>query len=131
MISVDCAEIIYRAFKRSGCFDPTTLLVNANAFILDPKDKDDGLSVYLKSVVPDLGAKLLECFNRSYGAATLHAGRVRTLKLDVLKNPEDPDPAHAVIIGLPLQDDDPELAERLASALRDMSRLVDQTKRKR
>ena len=131
MNPLDCQEIVYRALTKSGWCDPTTKRINASAFILHAKDRADGLSVYVKAAVPDLAAKLLEQFNCSYGADTLHVGRIRTLKLDVLQEPNGPDPAHCFITGLPSSDDDPELAESLASALRDMSRISDRIKRKR
>ncbi len=128
---ISCEEIVYRAITKKGWIDPVTLQLNANAFVLQTKDKDDGLSVYLKSAVHDLGAKLLEQFKCSFGADTLHVGRVRTLDLDVLNDAAGPDPAHGFISGLPSPDDNPELAERLASQLRDMSRSLDRTKRER
>jgi len=128
---LDCNEIVYRALTQSGWTDPVTKRINANAFILHAKDRADGLSVFIKSAVPDLASKLLEQFKCSYGADTLHVGRIRSLKLDVLRDADNPDPAHCFITGLPSPEDNPELAETLASALRDMSRESDRTKRKR
>ncbi len=131
MDPIRCQEIVYRAITKPGWIDPGTNRINATAFILFEKDRADGLSVFMKSAVSDLGALLADRFNRSFGADTLHVGRVRTLSLDVCRDPDDPDAAHCVITGLPWPDDDPGLAESLASALRDMSRAADRTKRKK
>jgi hypothetical protein len=44
--------------------------------------------------------------HRSFGADTLHTGRVRDIRFDLdVGQPEDPD--HTIITGLPFSDDNP------------------------
>jgi hypothetical protein len=104
--------------------------MSSAAFIADPDKDEDGLSVNV-SARTNLEA-WLGGFNSSFGAASLHTGRVRTLGLDVIQSEIDlhEAPDHAVITGLPFQDDDPDRAEYLASQLARMSRIVDRTVRK-
>src|ERR1700756_4368755 len=99
----------------------------ADAFIRDPRKDGDGLSVNLKSRT-DVGV-WLSSFNQSFGADSLHTGRIRDVDsvLEVSQTDESiaEDPCHAVITGLPYADDDPGRAESLASRLRDISRTID------
>ena len=55
-----------------------------------------------------------------HGGATLHVGHIRNLELAVERDGEK----HATIKGLPYQDKDPALVNKLAGALSDQSRLV-------
>src|SRR5205814_929272 len=99
----------------------------------DPKRDSDGLSVNIQSRT-DV-ALWLAGFNRSFGADTLHTGRIRDIdrELNVVQPQDDAeaDPAHALIIGLPFNDDDPDRAESLASRLVSISRTLDRTPRRK
>lgn len=126
-----CEEIVLRALLNRGWFDEKTERITPDAFIRDPKKDKDGLSVNVCSKT-DLEA-WLRSFNTSFGADTLHTGRVRTLGLDVGQTEQDllEGPEHAVIAGLPFQEDDPDRAESLASELARMSRRFDRIFRKK
>jgi hypothetical protein len=114
---------------KKGWIDDDANRIKADAFILRPEE-GDGLSVNIRSKT-NLEV-WLGCFKKSYGADSLHTGRVRTLGLDVGQTEEDlrDAPDHAVITGLPYQDEDPDRAESLASELVKMSRDVDRIVRK-
>jgi hypothetical protein len=126
-----CEEIVLRALLKRGWLDDETKRIKPDAFILDPDKDKDGLSVNVCSKT-DLEA-WLRSFNKSFGADSLHTGRVRTLGLDVGQTEQDvlEGPDHAVIAGLPLQEDDPDRAESLASELARMSRTFDRIFRKK
>ncbi|MEK7407588.1 MAG: hypothetical protein AAB225_21120 [Acidobacteriota bacterium] len=125
-----CEEIVLRALLKRGWIDEESGRIKADAFILDPAKDKDGLSVNVRSRI-DLEAWLAG-FRRSFGADSLHTGRIRTLRLDVGQFEQDlrNQPDHAVITGLPYSEDDPERAESLASELAKMSRPVDRTMRR-
>jgi len=127
IIPIPCQEIVLRAILRRGWVDENAR-ITAHAFIRWPKD-NDGLSVNLRSKT-DVES-WLSSFKKSYGAASLHCGRIRDLGLglDVVQMEADEQPEHAVITGLPYQDDDPYGAERLASELVKIARVFDTTKR--
>ena len=126
-----CEEIVLRALLKKGWIDDETKRIKADAFILDPAKDHDGLSVNIQART-DI-AVWLGSFNTSYGADSLHTGRVNALGLvvgqtaaDVLEHPE-----HAVITGIPSSEDDTARAESLASALAHICRPVERTPRKR
>ena len=126
-----CSEIVLRAIRSKGWLDQYER-VNANAFIRRPSEAD-GLSVNIHSKTPDVTV-WLSSFRASFGADSLHPGRVRNigLGLDVGQTETDLQvrPDHAVITGVPFQDDDPPRAERIASELAKISRTVDRTRRR-
>ena len=127
-----CEEIVLRSLLKKNWFDEETKRIKADAFIRDPRKDVDGLSVNIHSTT-DVPLWLAE-FNRSFGADTLHSGRIRMLPgLDVAQTDEDVADQlnHAVITGVPFADDEPKLAESLASRLAAMSRTLDRTKRQR
>ena len=126
-----CEEIVLRAITKSGWLNLDGRL-NHNAFIRDPKKDSDGLSVNLRSRT-DLPAWLSGVFDKSWGADSLHSGRIRTLGLEVGQTAKDlaEQSDHGVIDGLPFSDDDPERAEYLAGQLARMSRQVDRVKRRK
>lgn len=74
-------------------------------------------------------------FNRSFGADSLHTGKIRDIDLGLdVGQPEDQAevyPDHAIIVGLPFTDDDPDRAESLASRLVEISRTFDRTSRRK
>jgi hypothetical protein len=111
-----CSAIVFRAMARKNWIDRVSQRVLPAAFIRRPPPADeDGLSVNVES--PESCASALrECF----GVASLHAGRVRDMGLDVVVDA----PPHANITGLPRQTDDRTQAERLASLLARDARLL-------
>lgn len=133
VIRLPCQEIVIRALLKKNWINPETMLIMADAFIRDPRKDGDGLSVNLKSRT-DV-ANWLATFNQSFGADSLHSGRIRDLDpvLDVSQTEESiaEDPCHAVITGLPYADDDPGRAESLASRLRDISRNIERQRRRK
>ena len=77
-----------------------------------------GLSVGLADKCP---LEEFRCgFTSCYGVTTLHAGRIRDIKLDV----EQDEPTHANITGLPYKEDNETEAERLAGLLAKQARLI-------
>lgn len=133
VIPLPCEEIVLRALLKKNWIHADTARITADAFIRDPKKDSDGLSVNISSKT-DVGA-WLGGFNQSFGADSLHTGRIRDIDpaLDVSQTDESTaeDPNHAVITGLPLNDDDPGRAENLASRLRDISRTIDRQRRRK
>jgi len=133
IIPLPCEEIVLRALLKRNWFNEDTKRIKADAFIRDPKKDSDGLSVNLNSRT-DVAVWLAN-FSRSFGADTLHTGRVRDIHVDLdVGQPEDESDAqadHAIITGLPFSDDNPELAESLASRLVEASRTLDRTLRRR
>ena len=131
IIRIPCEEIILRAILKSGWLDENSR-ITAHAFVRSSKDRD-GLSVNIRSRTAV--EHWLASFNKSFGADTLHCGRIRDLDLglDVGHAEEDlrEQPDHAVVTGLPYQDEDPPRAERLASELVKISRVFDRTKRQK
>jgi hypothetical protein len=125
-----CPEIILRAIVKARWIDEDTGEIKADAFIRDPARDADGLSVNIGRLT---GLEVwLSSFKASYGTDSLHTGRVRALGIDVVQTAEDmtSDPAHALIVGIPSQEEDALAAERTASSLRNMPRSVDRTRRK-
>ncbi len=124
-----CEEIVLRAILKAGWLHEDGR-INANAFIRHPKKDQDGLSVNLRSRTNIVA--WLSGFNKSWGADSLHSGKIRTLGLDVGQTADDlaHRPDHAVVEGLPFQDEDPERAEQLASELARISRPADRKIRK-
>lgn len=131
--SLSCEEIVLRALLKRNWFHEDTKRIKADAFIRDPKRDPDGLSVNISARTD--ASLWLAGFNRSFGADTLHTGRIRNIDraLDVGQAEEDAheQPDHAILIGLPFSDDDPERAESLASRLVEISRTFDRTLRRR
>jgi hypothetical protein len=127
---VPCPEILLRALIKAGWVDEETGEIKADAFIRNPARDPDGLSVNIDRLTDR--ATWLSSFRACFGADSLHAGRIRTLGIDIVQTARDmmSDPAHALIVGIPSQEEDALTAERLASSLRDMCRSVDRIKRK-
>ena len=117
MERLPCSEIVYRAMsRRKGWIDREAYRVLPAAFIRRPPPADEsGLSVDIRSP-----RSCHETLNKCHGVVSLHVGRVRHLRLDVVV---DASP-HADITGLPRQEDDPTEAEHLASLLARQARVV-------
>ena len=128
-----CEEIVLRALLKKQWFHEDTKRIKADAFIRDPKRDPDGLSVNIKSRTDIF--EWLGTFSRSFGADTLHTGRIRNIDkdLEVGQTTEDAqaNSAHATIFGLPFTDDDPDRAESIASRLVEISRSADRLNRRR
>jgi hypothetical protein len=125
-----CPIIVFRAILKTAWLDENQR-ITANAFVHDPVRHPDGLSVNI--ALETNVEQWLSNFNMSYGADTLHCGRIRHLGLEVGHTEADlrQDVSHAVIVGLPSPDEDPKLAEDLATELVKMSRALDRTRRKK
>lgn len=117
-----CSTIVFRAILRKSVVDWRKRTVLPSAFYRRPAHQDpDGLSVGHTCAVPDY----LSRFNKTFGAATLHVGHVRNVGLDVVPDNDPSEPFHALITGVPFQDDDLERAELLAIELANQARLLD------
>jgi hypothetical protein len=125
-----CPCIVLRAILNKKWLDENNR-ITSTAFLYDPVKHPDGLSVNI-SVQTDIEG-WLGGFNNSYGADSLHCGRIRGLELDVGQTQKDleNDISHAVIVGLPSPDEDPKRAEDLASQLVEMSRSLERNRRRR
>jgi hypothetical protein len=115
-----CSEIIYRVLRNKRCIDEDTGEVGLEAFYL--RESEDGLSICIASkCLPEECASNLR---KHYGIVSLHAGRIRSLGLDVIHAPLDGFECHGLIKGLPFRNDNPAEAERFASLLCKQSRFV-------
>jgi len=114
MDALPCKTIVYRAIRKSWV-DPVTKSILPAAFLRrEPPQDEDGLSIDIQS--PQSCASAL----RNCHVASLHVGRIRDLKLDVVID-ELP---HANINGLPRSCDDQALAEWFASQLARQARFI-------
>ena len=123
-----CPIIVLRAVLKKKWLDDDGR-ITSTAFLRDPKHPD-GLSVNIASLTDT--NQWLSNFTRSFGADSLHSGRVRELGLEIGQTEADlaeSPPAHALIIGLPFTDEDPKRAEDLATELVRRARAVDRLKR--
>lgn len=123
-----CPIIVVRAVLRRVWLDDAGR-ITSTAFLRDPKHPD-GLSVNIADLTDT--QMWLSKFRKSFGADSLHSGRVRELGLEIGQTETDlaeSPPAHALITGLPLTDEDPKRAEDLATELVKRSRAVDRQKR--
>lgn len=125
-----CSCIVLRAVLSKRWMDENER-ITSTAFLYDPEKHPDGLSVNI-AFDTDLD-QWLGNFNKSFGADSLHSGRVRRLGLEIGQTEADlmKDRSHAVIVGLPPVDEDPQLAEDIATELVKMSRTIDRTIRKK
>lgn len=125
-----CRCIVLRAILSRRWLDSDNC-ITSTAFLYDRAKHADGLSVNI-ALDTDLDA-WLGAFNKSFGADSLHSGRIRDLRLDVGQTASDleGDRSHAVIVGLPSPDEDPCRAEDLATELAHICRKVDRLIRKR
>lgn len=117
--TLECHDIVLRAVLRSQNIDRENNRVLAQAFLL--RTSRDGTKEETVSVSYDCSPAVCAAgFDKCYGVASLHVGRVRNLGLDVVPD----EPHHASIVGLPHPNDDPAKAEHMASLLRAQARLV-------
>lgn len=129
---IPCSILVYRALLRSKWIDPDHNSILPDAYIPRANGQDDdGLSVVLaQSRIPEeliQGAEeVAASFKKTYGVATLHTGWVRNIdkKLDIIPDHLDEQPHHALLTGVPRQDQNPAETERLAGQLARISRLI-------
>ncbi len=123
-----CQTIVLRAILKKTWMDDS-LKITSSAFMYDPSKDPDGLSV---NVQADTNTdEWLGSFNKSFGADSIHCGSVRNIGIEIGQTQEDINSgsAHAVIVGLPSQDEDPQAAEDFAGKLVSLSRRLDRTRR--
>jgi hypothetical protein len=108
-------EIVYRAL-RGRWANENTAEVYPLAYMRRRQKDPDGLSVEIASscTLENVGSGLLKC----HGAISLRVGDIRKLGFDVIQD----GPTHAVITGLPYEDEIP-AAERASRLLVRISRL--------
>jgi hypothetical protein len=104
-------DILLRALRSRGELDYLPF-----AFMLRDNERDSGLSVKFDCTHEECRAE----FKKSYGVASLFVRGVTELDLKVIPD----EPKHANIIGIPHKEDDPIVAERLASLLAGRATLV-------
>jgi len=133
---LDCAEITYRALKKKWIEEQPIL---ADAFLRRVKPSgivEDAISLSRQkySTAKECRQKL----DKMPGVASLHVGRVRSVsipdvapvELDVIPKPVSDEsgtivePGHCELTGLPHPQTEQEAAERAASRLRDMARII-------
>jgi hypothetical protein len=112
--TLQCQQIVLRALIRAPHIDRVKKRVLAAAFIL--RDNEQELSVKYECTSEECAGQ----FNKCYGVASLHVGRVRDLGLDVVPN----QPRHANVVGLPHPGSDFVEAERFARRLLAQPRLI-------
>lgn len=123
---------VYRALLRSAGVHRETGMILPDAYIPRENGKDDdGLSVTVVTSNTEWGVKegahALACrFDKVYGIVILVVGKVREIdcRLDVVRDPKDDQPNHALITGVPRIDQNRDLAERLAGQLARSSQKV-------
>jgi len=113
-------ETVYRAILRRDWIDRDSNQVKPQAFLLRPAKDNDGLSVYRSKRIQLNEIPTL--FNRCYGVCELRVEDIRSLGLDVVTSPGG-NPQHALVVGLPTLDEDPEQALVLAVELAKKARL--------
>ena len=125
-----CPCIVLRAILSKRWLDDNQQIMST-AFLHDPVKHPDGLSVSI-ALDTDLN-QWLSSFRKSFGADSLHSGHIRDLSLEIGQTSLDlaEAPYHAVIVGLPSPDEDPKLAEDLATELVKISRTLERTVRKK
>lgn len=120
--------LVLRAMLGKGWIEKRTRTILSGAFFLRPND-DGKLSVSPSPIQPatalaEAAPLIARRFNKCFGVGSLLVGAVHDLGLRVGPDPLPGDPDHHAIIGLPLKEDDPTEAERLAGQLAKLCRLV-------
>lgn len=113
-----CGSIVYRVLLKKRWLNEDTGDVDAGAYLLREKEKDSGLSVFIATAVSP--QECADRFDRCFGVASLHVGRIRDIGLDVVPDKVN----HACITGLPYREYNPAAAQRLAGLLAKQSRIV-------
>lgn len=117
---------------RRGWVDPDRDTILPDAYFPRTNGKDDnGLSVTVADSDTEQGIQeeakaVADSFNRTYGVALLNVGKVREIdsRLEVVRDPLEGVPDHALITGVPHPDHDKAEAERLAGQLARISRKI-------
>ena len=124
-----CPIIVLRAVLKATWLDESKR-ITAHAFVRDPERDPDGLSVRI--AMETNVEQWLSSYRSSCGADALHCGRIRRLGLEIGQTEDDleQDASHALIVGLPSQDEDPQRAEDFATELVKIARTLDRTRRR-
>jgi len=113
-----CGTIVYRLILRSDWLNPDTNTAQRAAFLR--RDTEEGLSVLLKDKC-ELQEAIVS-MKKVRAVVTLHVGRIYDLGLQVV--PDENDPKHAEILGVPPPFDDLTTALYLGGQLAGQSRPV-------
>jgi len=113
-----CGTIVYRLILRNDGLNPETNRAQRAAFLR--RDNEEGLSVFLRDKC-DLH-EAIGSMKKVRAVVTLHVGRMYDLGLSVV--PDENDPRHAEILGVPLPSDDLSTALYLGGQLAGQSRPV-------
>jgi len=123
---IPCEEVLLRVILKPKHVDNDGR-ARAEAFLLRPQDEGK-LSTFRAIFTSTKMCR--DAFKKCFGVVTLHCGHIRATEinggvpLDVIGDAlaDDVLPGHASILNLPDKENDPFLAERIASLLRDQSR---------
>ena len=123
-----CPYVVFRAAGNKRSINAETGKLSSAAFIRVPEKDEDGISVYLGEV--DTCIKASQQLKKTYAVGSLHVGHIRSIptegpRLDIVQDAND----HGLILGVPFQQEDALLAERLAGALADHARTCWELKR--
>ncbi|BAZ66554.1 hypothetical protein NIES4106_13060 [Fischerella sp. NIES-4106] len=77
-----CSAIVYRALLKKRWLNQDIGRVEAGAYLLREKEKNRGLSVNIAAICSP--QKCAGKFDKCFGVASLHVGRIRELGLDVV-----------------------------------------------
>jgi hypothetical protein len=127
-----CSFLVIRALLARRYLDSDLNQLLPEAFIPRPDGQDDdGLSVVFTEhrsteILEDLSLEIDSKFNKTYGMGSLHCGWIRKIdnRLDVVPDPLEYCENHSLIVGVPRQDQDAAVAERLAGQLARIARLI-------
>lgn len=116
---------VYRALLRRACIDSEAGAILPDAYFPRPNGQDDdGLSVTVVTSKTEQGVQegaiaMAKRFRKTFGIAIISVGKVREIDgcLDVVSDPMEGEPYHALITGVPRLDQNRALAERLAGQL--------------
>lgn len=102
---------VYRSLRKKTWIHEDTGQLKADAYVRRRGADDDGLSVNVVGLISLAGA--IHVLNKCHGVFSLGVSDIRSLGLNVI-----PDRLpHALIVGIPFEDDNPLEAERLAGQL--------------
>lgn len=117
-VPLPCDEILYRLLLKRAWLDPDGKGILPEAFFRRPDE--EGLSVFIKTKCSLDEARGM--MNRVRGVGSLHTGRVHDINLKVMSDPIDP--RHAEIMGVPLPDEDEDMANYYADLLAEQARVA-------
>lgn len=123
--------VVLRTLLKRRHYDSDTNNVLPDAYIPRPGKDYDGLSVDIATSTTEAelcaeAREITKRFNRTFGVVQLTVGETRSLdpRLDVIADPLENLPNHALLTGVPHQEQNPADAERLAGLLARISKIV-------